>query len=116
MSSPMSAFWPPINVEYRSAAPSELNSAMKASDGPLSVVCLAPAVVGKAAELVVPVIHTLPAASGATPAAPEPAISVDQITWDAVGFSLVMKVSFPLGVELSVPAVVGKSSDIVPPE
>src|SRR5262244_2248936 len=105
-----------MNVEYRSAAPSELNSEMKPSATPLKVVCIAPAVTGKAAELVVPVIHTLPAASGATPAAPAPPSSVDHSTCEAVGFSLVTNASFPVAVVSNAPGVVGKSSDPVPPE
>src|SRR5262249_50826692 len=115
MSSPPSLFTPPMYVEYSSAAPSALSSEMNPSDPPPLVACAAPAVTGKLAELVVPVIHTFPAASGATPLTPAPAMSVDQITWDAVGFSLVMKASLPLGVESNAAGVVGKSSDPVPP-
>src|SRR5262249_39888921 len=105
-----------MNVEYRSAAPSELNSEMKPSATPLKVVCIAPAVTGNVDEVGVPGIHTLPGASRATPAAPAPPSSVDQSTWDAVGFSLVTKASLPVGVVSNAPAVVGKSSDPVPPE
>src|SRR3954451_20526806 len=99
MSSPLSEFWPPRNVEYRSAAPSALSFDMNASATPLKAGCTASAVTGKAAEPVVPVIHTLPAASGATPDAPdEPPISVDHSNCEPVGFSLATNVSPPVGV------------------
>src|SRR5262249_25240343 len=106
-----------MNVEYSSAAPSELNSEMNPSATPLNVVCIAPGVRGKVDELVVPVIHTLPTASGATPAAPDdPPMSVDHSSCEAVGFSFVTNVSLPVGVVSYAPGVVGKSSDAVPPD
>src|SRR5260221_6312919 len=112
-----SAFWPQMNVEYRSAAPSELSSEMNPSDTPLRTLCMAPTVTVKSAALVPPVIHTLPLASGATPLAPDelPPMSVDHISWEAVGFSLVTNAP-PGDVVSNAPGVVGKSTDDVPPD
>src|SRR5262245_32401501 len=119
MSLPESVAGPPRNDEYTIAEPVLFSAVTKASAPPLSDVSKAPAVTGKSAEFVGPVIQALKEASSAMPDAPslfEPPITVENNRPDPMEFSLVTNTSLKSGVVSNAPGVVGKSAEPVPPE
>ena len=117
---PTSSELPVKNVEYNNCLPSLLIFRKNASSSPNPPFSdIAPIVVGKSEELVVPVIYELPSRSTAIAYAwskAEPPITIANICFCPVESYLAIKISLaPLNGVIYAPIETGKSLDVVSP-